>query len=101
VDPRETFQVIMKSFYDAFDRGLDIPTAVKENYQLCDFKFMTLLKAEADACFAEKADIEGKQYLDIIDAINKEMANNVDIAQKKLQRILAKGGWVLLLYLHT
>ena len=90
-DPKETFQVIMKKFYACFDSGMDIPAAVEENYDLCDYTFMNMLKEEADVCFAEGADIEGQQYLDILEAINKAMAKSVEKAQEKLQRILGKG----------
>ena len=89
-DAKATFQLILAKFEECYNSGMNVTEAVVANYNLCDYKFMEMLKSEADACFAEGAGIEGQGYLDILAAINKEMANQVGIAQTKLARILNK-----------
>lgn len=50
-----------------------------------------MLKLEADACFAEGADVEGQQYSDLLAEINRQMALKIGSAQVRLQQILSKG----------
>jgi hypothetical protein len=63
---------------------------VEENYELCDYEFMSMLKSEVDACYAEGADIEAKQYEEIQVMVNQIMVKRIGGAQDRLQRILSK-----------
>lgn len=91
VAQEDTFRAIMKKFEDCTAEGMDVSEAVRANYDLCDYKFMETLQAEAKACLSEGADIEAQTYLDMLAAINKEMAARVSVAQDKLTAILGKG----------
>lgn len=88
-DKMETFKTILSRF-QGFDTPEDLEAAVNTNYELCDYEFMEMLKSEADACFVEGADIEGKYYLDLINTITKVMANRIGGAQERFQKILSK-----------
>lgn len=86
----------IETFKGILDRFINLPPetslldVVKSNYELCDKDFMEMLKKEATSCLDEGADIEAKQYLDILDVINQLMAEKISAAQVKLQRVLSK-----------
>ena len=90
-DKKDSFQSILRRFTGLADEEA-VEQAVQANYELCDMEFMEMLKSEADACFVEGADAEGKQYNDLIAVIMRVMASRIDTAQQKLQRILSKRG---------
>ena len=90
-DKKDSFQSILRRFTGLADEEA-VEQAVQANYELCDMEFMEMLKSEADACFVEGADAEGKQYNDLIAVIMRVMASRIDTAQQKLQRILSKKG---------
>eukprot|EP01035_Chromulina_nebulosa_P020381 gene20381-26450_t len=85
-----------QTFLSVLDRFLNLPVnvplddVVEANYDVCDYEFMGSLKTEIGSCLAEGADIEAKQYNDILEAINRRMAARVSFAQEKLQIILSK-----------
>lgn len=64
--------------------------AVEANYDLCDYQFMEMLKEEAADCFAQGANIEGQEYVALLDAINAAMASRVSSAQQKLEKVLSR-----------
>jgi len=89
-DKKASFQKILERFLGLTDAAL--VEAVKFNYELCDYEFMEMLAAEAQSCFAEGADEEGKQYQELAVAINAEMVSRLGSAQDRLQKILSKKG---------
>ena len=86
---RETFLSILQRFEDA-PEDMSITDAVEANYHLCDYQFMNMLKKEADDCISEGADVEAKQYLDLLDTISQTMKNKIGGAQVKFEKILAR-----------
>lgn len=90
-DKKDSFQLILQRFVGLADQQA-VMEAVEANYELCDMEFLEMLQSESNACFAEGADTEGQQYVDLIGCITKVMASRVGIAQEKLQRILSKPG---------
>ena len=64
--------------------------AVETNYELCDYEFMDMLRAEVKICSTEGADVEAKLYQDILDTINEVMASKIGTAQDRLMQILSK-----------
>lgn len=88
-DKRDTFLQVL-SILQNVPEGSTQEHVVQENYDLCDYQFMEMLKKEADDCFKEGADIEGQQYLDLLGKINEAMAVKIGSAQQRLERILAK-----------
>lgn len=88
-DEKETFYQIMSRF-EGLPDGTTMADAVETNYNLCDMKFMEMLKTEAQECFQEGADIEGNTYLEILQAIQTAMSTKVSVAQGKLQKILER-----------
>ena len=69
---------------------MTLEDAVEANYDLCDYQFMELLKSEAAECFKVGADIEGQQYMQLLETINQVMAKRMNTAQQKFERILSK-----------
>lgn len=88
-EKKDTFQTILQRF-TVMPAGYTLETAVEENYELCDYEFMSMLKSEVDACYAEGADVEAKQYEEIQAMVNQVMVKRIGGAQDRLQRILAK-----------
>ena len=88
-DKRDSFKLILERFLGLPNQEALI-AAVEANYDLCDLQFMEMLKSEADACFVEGADAEGRQYQELAATINKVMVSRLDQAQQRLQRILSK-----------
>jgi len=85
----DSFKQILSRFTGLSDEQA-LEEAVQANYDLCDKDFMEMLKAEADACFVEGADAEGKQYQDLMSTITRVMAGRIATAQERLQLILSK-----------
>jgi hypothetical protein len=85
----DSFKQILSRFTGLIDEQA-LEEAVQANYDLCDKDFMEMLKAEADACFVEGADAEGKQYQDLMSTITRVMAGRIATAQERLQLILSK-----------
>lgn len=89
-DPRTTFLKVLERFQN-LPESFSLKEAVEQNYQLCDYNFMELLRAEANDCKNQGADIEAQQYTDILATINQVMADRIGGAQSRLDRILKKG----------
>lgn len=88
-DKKDTFQLVLKRFQGATET-YSLEDAVEEHYDLCDYEFMGMLKSEIDACYAEGADIEGKEYETLLETVNKVMVKRIGGAQDRLKRILDK-----------
>ena len=88
-DKQDSFKQILSRFVGLVDDQA-VEDAVRSNYELCDKDFLEMLKSEADACFVEGADAEGKQYQDLQGIITRVMAERIGQAQERLQRILSK-----------
>ena len=89
VDKKDTFMKILERFQN-LPAGTDLVSAVEANYDLCDYEFMQMLKAEEQACYVEGADIEAKFYSDLYDTIRGVMTSRISGAQEKLAAILSK-----------
>ena len=83
-DKRATFESVLRRFQD-LPADMDLGTAVRLNYELCDKEFMDALRAEIVDCEAAGADIEAEEYRKVLDEITKAMAERMSSAQSKLQ----------------
>jgi len=88
-DKQDSFKQILSRFVGLVDAQA-VEDAVRANYELCDKDFLEMLKSEADACFVEGADAEGKQYQELQGVITRVMAERIGQAQERLQRIFSK-----------
>lgn len=88
---KDSFQTIVDRFLSPPVAGMTYEDVAEANYELCDLKFLELLKSEADSCFQQGADIEGEQYRSILQAVNNVMVKRIGTAQERLQMILSKG----------
>eukprot|EP00596_Hydrurales_sp_CCMP1899_P009979 CAMPEP_0119051438 /NCGR_PEP_ID=MMETSP1177-20130426/73051_1 /TAXON_ID=2985 /ORGANISM="Ochromonas sp, Strain CCMP1899" /LENGTH=615 /DNA_ID=CAMNT_0007030637 /DNA_START=289 /DNA_END=2136 /DNA_ORIENTATION=+ len=88
-DKKDSFQSIMKRFQGTTE-NYSLEEAVEEHYDLCDYEFMNMLKSEVDACYAEGADIEAKEYETLLETVNIVMVKRIGGAQDRLKRILDK-----------
>ena len=69
---------------------MSLTEAVEANYDLCDYKFMEMLQAEAAECVSVGAHIEAAEYQQLQSTISAVMAARMASAQQKLERILAR-----------
>jgi hypothetical protein len=88
-DKKDSFQSILKRFQVVTDT-YSLEDAVEEHYDLCDYEFMGMLKSEVDACYAEGADVEAKEYETLLETVNKVMVKRIGGAQDRLKRIFDK-----------
>lgn len=86
---RDTFLGILQRFQN-LPESVPLQDVVEANYELCDLEFMESLKAEADSCYAEGADLEAKEYETLLATINKVMVKRLSSATDRLQIILSK-----------
>lgn len=86
---QETFATILSRFQN-LPEDTDLRDVVRENYDLCDYEFIEMLRHEAAVCENEGAHLEAQTYLNIIAAINSAMAERMGSAQSRLERILSK-----------
>jgi hypothetical protein len=89
IDKKDSFQSILKRFQFTSET-YSIEDAVEEHYDLCDYEFMGMLKSEVDACYAEGADIEAKEYETLLETVNIVMVKRIGGAQDRLKQILDK-----------
>ena len=89
-DSKDTFQSILDRFVSPTNSSMSLEEIAQLNYDLCDMKFMEMLKKEVEDCYTQGATFEGNQYNAIIDAINSVMVKRISTAQDKLQQILSK-----------
>lgn len=87
---KDTFQSILNRFLSPKNSSMSLEDIAQENYELCDMKFIEMLKKEVDDCYAQGATFEGSQYTAIVDAINSVMVKSISSAQDKLAIILSK-----------
>ena len=88
-EKKDSFQNILKRFQSSTET-YTLEDAVEEHYDLCDYEFMGMLKSEVDACYAEGADVEAKQYETLLETVNVVMVKRIGGAQDRLKRILDK-----------
>lgn len=88
-DKKDSFQSILKRF-QVTTETYSLEDAVEEHYDLCDYEFMGMLKSEVDACYAEGADVEAKEYETLLETVNKVMVKRIGGAQDRLKRIFDK-----------
>lgn len=88
-DKKDSFQSILKRFQGTSET-YTLEEAVEEHYDLCDYEFMNMLKSEVNACYAEGADIEAKEYETLLETVNIVMVKRIGGAQDRLKRILDK-----------
>jgi hypothetical protein len=86
-DKKDSFQLVLKRFQGTTET-YTLDDAVEEHYDLCDYEFMGMLKSEIDACYAEGADVEAKEYETLLETVNRVMVKRIGGAQDRLKRIL-------------
>jgi len=89
-DARSTFLKVLERFQD-LPQEMTLKEAVQQNYNLCDYNFMELLQKELNDCLAEGANLEAKQYTELLSTINQVMVERIGGAQSRLDRILKRG----------
>ena len=87
---QDTFQSILDRFISPSNSSMTLEEIAQQNYELCDMKFIEMLKKETEDCYNQGATYEGDQYQAIINAINSVMVQSITNAQTKLQQILSK-----------
>ena len=88
-DKKDSFQNVLKRFQTTSET-YSLEDAVEEHYDLCDYEFMGMLKSEVDACYAEGADVEAKEYETLLATVNIVMVRRIGGAQDRLKKILDK-----------
>lgn len=88
-DNKETFRIVLQRFQN-LPEDMSLTEAVEANYDLCDYKFMETLEAEAAECMAVGAHIEAAEYQQLQSTISAVMAARMSTAQQKLEKILAR-----------